>query len=158
MKRMVKNGDLIDVEADGTITVAGKPIGGGGGGAKYYPISDFLNMESGSVISGAYNTMLNLIQQGKFLGLSWKERGIVLHYIGEYLGSSNESGILLCYFTAREGTNDSCNFYTFLNNDTFASKDAHFVPGFENMPNYSSTKKYVLKLVNGMVTWVEETL
>lgn len=32
MKRMVKNGDLIDVESDGTITVAGKPIGGGGGG------------------------------------------------------------------------------------------------------------------------------
>ena len=31
MKRMVKNGDLIDVEPDGTITVAGKPIGGGGG-------------------------------------------------------------------------------------------------------------------------------
>ena len=30
MKRMVKNGDLIDVEPDGTITVAGKPIGGGG--------------------------------------------------------------------------------------------------------------------------------
>lgn len=30
MKRMVKNGDLIDVEADGTITVAGKPVGGGG--------------------------------------------------------------------------------------------------------------------------------
>lgn len=29
MKRMVKNGDLIDVESDGTITVAGKPIGGG---------------------------------------------------------------------------------------------------------------------------------
>ena len=29
MKRMVKNGDLIDVEPDGTITVAGKPIGGG---------------------------------------------------------------------------------------------------------------------------------
>lgn len=28
MKRMVKNGDLIDVEPDGTITVAGKPIGG----------------------------------------------------------------------------------------------------------------------------------
>ena len=32
MKRMVKNGDLIDVEPDGTITVAGKPVGGGGGG------------------------------------------------------------------------------------------------------------------------------
>ena len=31
MKRMVKNGDLIDVEPDGSITVAGKPIGGGGG-------------------------------------------------------------------------------------------------------------------------------
>ena len=30
MKRMVKNGNLIDVEPDGTITVAGKPIGGGG--------------------------------------------------------------------------------------------------------------------------------
>ena len=29
MKRMVKNGNLIDVEPDGTITVAGKPIGGG---------------------------------------------------------------------------------------------------------------------------------
>ena len=29
MKRMVKNGDLIDVEPDGSITVAGKPIGGG---------------------------------------------------------------------------------------------------------------------------------
>ena len=29
---MVKNGDLIDVEPDGSITVAGKPIGGGGGG------------------------------------------------------------------------------------------------------------------------------
>ena len=29
MKRMVKNGDLIDVEPDGTITVAGKPGGGG---------------------------------------------------------------------------------------------------------------------------------
>ena len=28
---MVKNGDLIDVEPDGSITVAGKPIGGGGG-------------------------------------------------------------------------------------------------------------------------------
>ena len=28
MKRMVKNGDLIDVEPDGTLTVAGKPIGG----------------------------------------------------------------------------------------------------------------------------------
>ena len=27
---MVKNGDLIDVEPDGSITVAGKPIGGGG--------------------------------------------------------------------------------------------------------------------------------
>lgn len=26
---MVKNGDLIDVEPDGTITVAGKPVGGG---------------------------------------------------------------------------------------------------------------------------------
>ena len=34
MKRMVKNGDLIDVEPDGTITVAGKPIGGGGGGSE----------------------------------------------------------------------------------------------------------------------------
>lgn len=32
MKRMVKNGNLIDVEPDGTMTVAGKPIGGGGGG------------------------------------------------------------------------------------------------------------------------------
>lgn len=32
MKRMVKNGDLIDVEPDGSITVAGKPIAGGGGG------------------------------------------------------------------------------------------------------------------------------
>ena len=32
MKRMVKNGNLLDVEPDGTITVAGKPIGGGGGG------------------------------------------------------------------------------------------------------------------------------
>ena len=31
MKRMVKNGDLIDVEPDGSITVAGKPVGGGGG-------------------------------------------------------------------------------------------------------------------------------
>ena len=30
MKRMVKNGDLIDVEPDGSITVAGKPVGGGG--------------------------------------------------------------------------------------------------------------------------------
>ena len=30
MKRMVKNGNLIDVEPDGTITVAGKPVGGGG--------------------------------------------------------------------------------------------------------------------------------
>ena len=30
MKRMVKNGDLIDVEPDGSITVAGQPIGGGG--------------------------------------------------------------------------------------------------------------------------------
>ena len=30
MKRMVKNGDMIDVEPDGTITVAGKPVGGGG--------------------------------------------------------------------------------------------------------------------------------
>lgn len=30
MKRMVKNGDLLDVEPDGSITVAGKPIGGGG--------------------------------------------------------------------------------------------------------------------------------
>ena len=30
MKTMVKNGDLLDVEPDGTITVAGKPIGGGG--------------------------------------------------------------------------------------------------------------------------------
>ena len=29
MKRMVKNGDLLDVEPDGTITVGGKPIGGG---------------------------------------------------------------------------------------------------------------------------------
>ena len=28
---MVKNGDLIDVEPDGSITIAGKPIGGGGG-------------------------------------------------------------------------------------------------------------------------------
>ena len=28
MKRMVKNGDLIDVEPDGSITVAGKPVGG----------------------------------------------------------------------------------------------------------------------------------
>ena len=27
---MVKNGDLIDVEPDGSITVAGKPVGGGG--------------------------------------------------------------------------------------------------------------------------------
>ncbi len=35
MKRMVKNGDLIDVEPDGSITVAGKPIGGGGGGSDY---------------------------------------------------------------------------------------------------------------------------
>lgn len=35
MKRMVKNGDLIDVEPDGSITVAGKPIGGGGGGNDY---------------------------------------------------------------------------------------------------------------------------
>ena len=35
MKRMVKNGNLIDVEPDGTITVAGKPIGGGGGGSDY---------------------------------------------------------------------------------------------------------------------------
>ena len=31
MKRMIKNGDLLDVEPDGTITVAGKPVGGGGG-------------------------------------------------------------------------------------------------------------------------------
>ena len=30
MKRMVKNGDLIDVEPDGSITIAGKPVGGGG--------------------------------------------------------------------------------------------------------------------------------
>ena len=30
MKRMVKNGNLLDVEPDGSITVAGKPIGGGG--------------------------------------------------------------------------------------------------------------------------------
>ena len=30
MKRMVKNGDLIDVEPDGSLTVAGKPVGGGG--------------------------------------------------------------------------------------------------------------------------------
>ena len=29
MKRMVKNGDLIDVGRDGTITVAGEPVGGG---------------------------------------------------------------------------------------------------------------------------------
>ena len=29
MKRMVKNGDLIDVEPDGSITVAGKPVAGG---------------------------------------------------------------------------------------------------------------------------------
>ena len=35
MKRMVKNGDLIDVEPDGSITVAGKPVGGGGGGSDY---------------------------------------------------------------------------------------------------------------------------
>ena len=28
MKRMVKNGDLLDISEDGTITVAGKPIGG----------------------------------------------------------------------------------------------------------------------------------
>ena len=34
MKRMVKNGDLIDVEPDGSITVAGKPVGGGGGNDK----------------------------------------------------------------------------------------------------------------------------
>ena len=31
MKRMVKNGNLIDVEPDGSITVAGKPVEGGGG-------------------------------------------------------------------------------------------------------------------------------
>ena len=35
MKRMVKNGNLIDVEPDGSITVAGKPVGGGGGGSDY---------------------------------------------------------------------------------------------------------------------------
>ena len=29
MKRMAKNGDLIDVEPDGSITVAGKAVGGG---------------------------------------------------------------------------------------------------------------------------------
>lgn len=39
MKRMVKNGDLIDVEPDGTITVAGKPIGGGDKNDKELTIS-----------------------------------------------------------------------------------------------------------------------
>lgn len=131
---------------------------GGGGGAKYYPISDFLDMSSGSVISGAYNTMHNLIQQGKFLGLTWNAQNIVLHYAGEYLGIDEKTGILLCYITAREGTNDSCNFYAFLNDDTFVNKDGYFVPNFDNLPNYSSTKTYVLKHVNGIITWVEETL
>ena len=156
MKRMVKNGDLIDVEPDGTITVAGKPIGGGGGGANYYPLSQFLDMGTGSVISGAYNTMHNLIQQGKFLGLLFNEQGIVLHYIGEYLSSDNKSGILLCYFTAHEGIHDSYNFYAFLEDDTYKTKDGNFVPSFEDLPNYSSTKTYVLKLTNGIINWVEE--
>ena len=154
MKRMVKNGDLIDVEPDGTITVAGKPIGGGGG-ANYYPISQFLDFGSGSVISGAYNTMLNLIQQGKFLGLLYNEQGLVLHYIGQYLSSDNKSGILLCYFTAHDGASDYCNFYAFLEDDTFKTKEGYLVPSFENMPNYSSSKTYVLKLANGLITWVE---
>ena len=50
MKRMVKNGDLIDVEPDGTITVAGKPIGGGGGSGDR-EISLFMPYPSGDTTS-----------------------------------------------------------------------------------------------------------
>ena len=46
MKRMVKNGDLIDVEPDGTITVAGKPIGGGGGNEREITLTVSYNRES----------------------------------------------------------------------------------------------------------------
>lgn len=57
MKRMVKNGNLIDVEPDGTITVAGKPIGGGGGGSDYtagrnITISDTKEISVNSELTG----------------------------------------------------------------------------------------------------------
>lgn len=130
-------------------------VGGSAGGANYYPISDFLDLQSGSVINGAYNTMLNLIQQGKFLGLTWNAQNIVLHYVGDYFGIEGKTGILLCYITAHDGPNDYCRFYAFLNDDTFVNKEAYFVPEYENLPNYSSTKTYVLKLVNGVINWIE---
>ena len=64
MKRMVKNGDLIDVEADGTITVAGKPIGGGGSNDREitlvmpYPRGDTTSNKKLYIDDDTYNKIL----------------------------------------------------------------------------------------------------
>ena len=77
MKRMVKNGDLIDVEPDGTITVAGKPIGGGGG------LSDVIEtdgktttIKSALQVTENINTSKNLIFKDKQAAQIQKCNGI----------------------------------------------------------------------------------
>ena len=65
MKRMVKNGDLIDVEPDGSITVAGKPIGGGGGGSDYTAGSNIEISEAKEISVKSDITGINKIDLGQ---------------------------------------------------------------------------------------------
>ena len=80
MKRMVKNGDLIDVEPDGTITVAGKPIGGGGGGTDYTAGSNIEISEAKEIALKSDITGIDSIKFGpsNIYELSKDDNGLVI--------------------------------------------------------------------------------
>ena len=99
MKRMVKNGDLIDVEPDGSITVAGKPIGGGGGGSDYTAGSNIEISEEKEISVKSDITGINSI---KFAPSNIYE--LSNHDNGLLIPKNSDSGLSLPSITLKNGS------------------------------------------------------
>lgn len=143
MKRMVKNGDLLDVEPDGSITVAGKPIGGGGGLSDVIEtdgttttIHSILNVDgkinAPNGVSNLHTVNINQIQEcaniyfkdAFRINCNWDKKAIDIinyNFIPKISLSANTSHILLSYIpdVSVEGKTGNFQFKS-------ANKDAIF--------------------------------
>ena len=100
---MVKNGDLIDVKPDGSITVAGKPVGGGG--SEYTAGSNIEISESKEISLKNNISGIESVKFGSDIGPT------LGHYGGSGLGlncNSNSYDYLPIYMV-RRGTDESKN-------------------------------------------------
>lgn len=119
MKRMVKNGDLIDVEPDGSLTVAGKPVGGGG--SDYTAGSNIEISEAKQIAVKANLTSIESIKLSPFNGatISGAASGIISLRSGNKNSAYPEIDLV-----RYDKTNTGMAKFQFLFDD---SKDTHIV-------------------------------